>query len=272
MPRIQLIFANYHCAAEIERCVLGLQPQMLDTPLEIVVVNNGGPKFDSARLRIPRDSSLLSSSPGTNTGYFGAMRVARAVAPGNGVRYRVLCNPDLEFKDISFFARLDALDTNVRCALVAPSIISTRTGLDQNPYMVKAPGATLRRRWRFVYSSWPAYVLNEWASFLRARVRQGKAYAATPTPVAERIHAPHGALMIFTEEFLRQETLLTEVPFLFAEEMFIGEICRRKGWTVQYEPSLKVWHREHATTGILPQRRRFELQRDAMRAFQRFIS
>ena len=59
---------------------------------------------------------------------------------------------------------------------------------------------------------------------------------------------------------------------LFAEELFIGEICRRGNWAVQYEPSLRVWHREHATTGALPTRRRFELQRDAMRAYRRFMS
>ena len=78
--------------------------------------------------------------------------------------------------------------------------------------------------------------------------------------------------MIFTEAFLARETSLRDIPFLYAEELFVGEICRRANWTVRYEPALKVWHLEHATTGALPQRRRFALQRAAMKAYWKFVA
>lgn len=270
MSDIQLVFANYHCAAEIAGCITGLFERCRTVPLDIVVVDNGGPAFDAASIELPAGSSLHCVSTGTNAGYFGALVAAMNAVPGTHLVYRILCNPDIEFRDPSFFTRLVALAPEPRRAVIAPSIFSTRTGLDQNPFLSTPPSPALLLRWRLVYSAWPIYVANDWASALRALVTKRRRRARTAA--ASPIHAPHGAMMVFAEAFLRQEDSLAQVPFLFAEELFIGEICRRHGWGVHHDPALAVWHREHATTDVLPSKRRFELQRDSMRAYARFVA
>jgi GT2 family glycosyltransferase len=269
MNDIQVVFANYHCGSDIFGCIQSLVTHCDEVPLDIVVVENGGPKFDFAGSELPLGFRLRSISSGGNSGYFGALIAAMKAEPGNQLRYRILCNPDLEFRDPNFFTRLKSLDQKVRQAVVAPSIFSTRTGCDQNPFLAAPPSLAKLRRWKLVYSAWPLYIANDWASAFKGWLT--KRSRSTQTATTGPIYAPHGAMLIFTEPFLQQEALLTHVPFLFAEELFIGEICRRHGWSVDSEPSLQVWHREHATTGVLPSKRRFELQRDSMLAYTKFV-
>lgn len=270
MSDIQLVFANYHCATDISECIGGLFDKGAAVPLDIVVVENGGAAIDAAKIQLPCGSTLRALSPGANIGYFGAMSMAIQHAPGKDLLYRVLCNPDLEFRDPTFFTRLLDLSLERRSAVIAPSILSTRNAIDQNPYLCEPPSAALLRRWKVVYSSWAAYVANDLAYSVKAVAmpRKRRPSVVAPGP----IHAPHGAMMVFAETFLQQERMLKQVPFLFAEELFIGEICRRNDWLVRYEPSLRVWHREHATTGVLASKRRFQLQREAMQAFDRFTA
>jgi GT2 family glycosyltransferase len=269
MNDVQLVFANYHCAAEIAGCIRGLLAQEATDQLDIVVVENGGPAFDPTDFELPTGFNLSCVSNGNNAGYFGALIAAMKAAPSTQLRYRILCNPDLEFRDPNFFVRLRSLKQKARQAVIAPSIFSTRTGFDQNPFLVEPPSLAKLRRWKLVYSSWLLFVANDWASALKALLTKRSLAARKAT--RGTIYAAHGAMLVFTETFLQQEALLAQVPFLFGEELFIGEICRRHGWSVDREPTLAVWHREHATTGVLPSRRRFELQRDSMLAFAKFI-
>jgi hypothetical protein len=270
MNSIQLIFANYHCATEITECITILFSNCKNVSLDILVINNGGPVFDAASIELPSGSSLTCISPNKNSGYFGALRMAMKVNHLANLKYRILCNPDIEFRDADFFTRLTALTQQPNNAVIAPAVFSTRTGLDQNPFLRLPPSAALLLRWRFVYTSWLTYILNDYASSLRSLFK--KLSDPARQELAGPIHAPHGALIVFTENFLQQAKQLNQVPFLFGEELFIGEICRRDKWVINYEPSLVVWHREHATTGILNSKRRFELQRESLLSFIKFLS
>ena len=273
MARIQLIFANYHCARQIADCVRPMLEHAHPVGIEVVIVNNGGEDFDATALPSSSGVRLVSVTPGSNAGYFGALRTALKMTTRPGLHYRILCNPDLEFDARDFFARLAALTLPARCAVLAPSVVSTQTGRDQNPYLRQVPSVSLRRRWRWVYANRLNYQINDWASALRAMLHARKDGELASAPAAgSAIHAPHGAMMIFTEAFLQRAPDFDRVPFLYAEELFIGEICRRGRWTVWYEPTLKVLHREHATTGLLASSRRFALQREAMRAYELFAS
>src|SRR2546426_589424 len=52
---------------------------------------------------------------------------------------------------------------------------------------------------------------------------------------------------------------------LYGEEISVAEICRSLGLPVIYEPSLRVLHNEHQSTGRVISRFSFECQKNALR-------
>ena len=271
---VQLVFANYHCADEIEHCIRTLAGKTDSTRLDIVVVNNGGRPFASDGTNDAESTRVRVLDPEVNAGYFGAFRSALdADCDERTYDFRILCNPDIEFRDPEFFSRLARLELDEKTALIAPTVTSGITGRDQNPCMVARPTTSRRLRWRAAYLCLATYVFREWlsTSFHHKRREPGSVAAVTAARDPVEIYAAHGAFIIFTEAFLRQARRdLLRVPFLYAEELFIGEICHQRGWSVNYRPELQVFHREHAVTATLASRSRYRFNRDATLAYIAF--
>jgi GT2 family glycosyltransferase len=61
--------------------------------------------------------------------------------------------------------------------------------------------------------------------------------------------------------------------FLYFEEICVAEICRSLGLQVIYEPSLRVLHREHRSTGEGVSRFSYECHKKALRYIRsRYLS
>ena len=272
---VQLVFANYHCADEITHCIRTLAGKTSSTRLDIVVVNNGGRPFSSDGTSDTESTRVRVLDPEKNVGYFGAFSSAlEADLDDRTYDFRILCNPDIEFRDPKFFGRLARLELDGKTALIAPTVISGITGRDQNPFLVVRPTTSRRLRWRAAYLCLATYILREWLSdrFHHKQREPGPAAAATATvQKPAEIYAGHGAFIIFTEAFLQHARReLLQVPFLYAEELFIGEICYQLGWSVKYRPELQVCHQEHAVTATLAARSRYRFNRDATLAYIAF--
>jgi GT2 family glycosyltransferase len=272
MKRIQLIYANYGCAAEIRQSIQSLVRTVGSARVDIVVVNNGGDPFEGSDFNFPDTCRIQVVSPGRNLGYFGALKEAVAAAPHEGeYAFRVLCNPDIEFVDPALFGRLAEMELEDSVAILAPSVISGISGTDQNPYLASRPSEGLLRRWRWMYSSWGSYALYQLLSNTRLRLL-GSASGDRGGRHKERaqIYAPHGAFIIFANQFIEQAHDLDRIPFLFAEELFLGEICHRSNRTVVYRPDLQVRHIEHATTTKIGTFNKFRMHKSALWAFLAF--
>ena len=64
-------------------------------------------------------------------------------------------------------------------------------------------------------------------------------------------YAIHGSFMVFNKSFFEKGGTLNYPSFLFGEELFIAETVRKLNLIQCYEPSLKINHNEHATTGVI---------------------
>jgi GT2 family glycosyltransferase len=271
---LQLVFANYQCADDIQRCIDSLVAAAGSARLDVVVVNNGGPRFKDETPDVAAQVVVRAVDPGSNLGYFGAFRAAiDADLDGRSYDFRILCNPDIEFHDSSFFDVLARQNIDARTGLLAPTVVSGVTHKDQNPFLESRPAALKRLGWRAAYLCLATYVTREWLSARSRDNSHGPLPNANSTrPASSRpIYAAHGAFLVFTDAFLRHARgALSQVPFLYAEELFIGEICRHEGWSITYTPELQVYHREHAVTGTLASRARYRLKRDAVLAYLKF--
>ena len=273
--QIQIVLANYHCREEIQRCLAGLPNVPEGVELDVVVVENGGEPLPPDFPGRPPGLAVRSLRPASNVGYFGALQIAiEDPDPGARFAFRILSNPDIEFTDPDSSPGWWGWIAP-RVGVLAPRVVSGLSGRDQNPYLRRRPSWLRRARWRAVYSSFAAYSLNDRLS-RRSLARQGARAgtsapgAATGSPSHEEIYAPHGSFLVLTEGLVEDLPAAGVIPFLFAEELFLGEHCARRGWTVLHAPELVVRHAEHATTGALPSRHRFRLQREALHAYLRY--
>jgi GT2 family glycosyltransferase len=258
---IQIVFANYGCHLVVESAIRSLaQCHDIDC-VEVVIVENGGERVDTAALQSLGFRSVQSIVTSKNLGYFGALVATWQRSKEKNFQFRILCNPDVEFAQRDLVRRLMLKPILANVAVIAPSIISSRTGRDQNPYMNRSPGVLRRFWWRFLYFSFLVYRLRSRISG-RARVEPNTVQVSE-----QPIFAPHGAMMIFSPSFFELAAFFSLVPFLYAEELFVGRMSRDAGLTVLYAPDLQVVHRENAVTGMLPSRQRFNLQRAAIGAY-----
>ena len=85
---------------------------------------------------------------------------------------------------------------------------------------------------------------------------------------------PCGACLIFTPDFVKSESLaFTPETQFFYEEYILAYRCRKKGFSILYEPSVKVIHDSAAATKATykDRKKRLRFMMEQQKKRQRFI-
>ena len=195
---------------------------------------------------VPDGLDAVVWTPGQNLGYFGGAAWAldrwhaeRLDAPPAWV---VVSNADLDLPDADTVARLLTSAYADDVLVVAPGV-ETEDGVPLNPFLRARPSArSMRIKRRVVFSS--RVTLNLWSLASRLRPRRTSAGPAGP------IYAPHGAVVAFRHGYFAQGGSLRHTRFLYLEEIFVAETVRRLQGQVVFDPTLRVRHRGHVSTGV----------------------
>ena len=68
------------------------------------------------------------------------------------------------------------------------------------------------------------------------------------------VYAGHGSFIILTQAYLRRCGTIDYPVFLFCEELYLAEMCRRNGLAVVYVPHIRVNDTEHVSVGKMAHR------------------
>lgn len=269
MTDVLFVTVNYHTEAHIERLVESLREQT--RPWRLAILDNGSEPVARDRLRrLAEDPAIEYRPTGSNLGYFGAVFEYVSVLRGGALpEWLVISNPDIVLEP-DFVSVLVDVDADV----VAPGVRDAATGVELNPYMDQRPTPwfTWSRRMLFRYAvtaqlliaaSWAA----SWAAsraWSRRRTTNGR---ADPRPV----YAGHGALIALRRSYFDLGADVYHPPFLFGEEVTVGENARRVGGVVLYVPALRADHIGHVTTRLRRPRHLLACQRDAARYVDEMI-
>jgi GT2 family glycosyltransferase len=184
-----------------------------------------------------------------NPGYFGgaALGWQEMRKAGHTPDWIIVTNDDIRCAP-DFFETLCRIPAR-QIAVLAPDIKVPSSGLHQNPYYISKPPRRrlLLIRWLHRHSS-----IMRGFLFLRGFRQRWRKRQISPLPARRQIYAPHGSCMIFSRPYFDRGGSLEYPCFLYGEEFFVAETAKRLNLIVQMEPSLKVTHHEHATTGLLP--------------------
>ncbi|HSS60645.1 MAG TPA: glycosyltransferase [Candidatus Limnocylindrales bacterium] len=246
-----VICVNYRKPAETRRFVSSVLEQAMTSSLHVIVVDNSpAGEENGVPDSVKADPHVESFGNGKNLGYFGgaaaALRDFRAANPQP--EWVVVCNPDIYLPQHDVLQRLVEMHRGDEPAVIAPSIHTLNSAVDQNPYMRVRPQSYRMRLNSLIFSTYPVDVVYQSVSYLKHRVLDGmsKEPPAGAPRFAEKIYAPHGSFIALHRSYFERGGTLDHGAFLFGEEIFVAETARRYDLTVLYEPAVAIQHTERS--------------------------
>lgn len=266
MYRVCFVILHYLSFEATEACVesvLASIPQTPRLPYHIIVVDNASPNDSYGKLleryRSHPDVTLLQApenmgfARGNNLGYRYALEEWHA-------DFVVIANNDTLFAQPDFLERMVLVYERTSCALIGPDICHA-AGYHQNPYRARPITREALRRWIRNRRMWLWFLRVDrclhlsdafpfFQRFYRWRAAQGRPDGAWEH--AQSGVVLQGACILFTPVFCGNfpEHAFYPETFLYCEEDILALLCHRKGLAIQYDPSLKIFHRESVSTRL----------------------
>lgn len=258
-PNVLTICVNYHNEEETIRFVRHLLAQNADFPHHIIIVdNNEDTKISDLSVELGNNRCIFIYHDGKNRGYFGAANwgFQQYLRAKQLPEWIIVCNTDVYFESNNSLSELVNLYKGEQASIIAPAIISERTGLDQNPFMKKRPSAIRMHLYRIVFYYAIVANLYQSLSLVKTKLRNvlNKKRKHLYDGNKMQIYAPHGAFIIFNRSYFIEGGNLDYGSFLYGEEIFVAETALKLGHKVIYDPRVRVVHKEHTTTKNLKKR------------------
>jgi len=249
---VLLIVVNYRKPAETQHFVTTALEQSLSSTMRLVVVDNSPGGLPDSVQKNPLVKTLAT---GENLGYFGGAAAALAdhLKSYPLPDWVIVSNPDVYFSDGSVLQRLCDSHRGEEPGVIAPSIRTVNTSVEQNPYMRVRPSRFRMHLYSWLFSAYPVDVVYESLSWVKHRALElvSKDRPAAAAAITEKIYAPHGSFIALHRSYFERGGTLDYGAFLFGEEIFIAETARKLGLTVLYEPAIAIEHTERSTAAGL---------------------
>lgn len=266
---ILLICVNYHTEKPLKRFLQSIRVlDRANCDLRVTIVDNGSTEggfdflnqgdFDGLRVNV-----VMSPD---NLGYFGGASygLQSSIDETFSPEWTIVGNCDLEILDSKLFSVLRNYVQDPNLGLVAPSIISTTSGKDSNPFFVDPPALNRFKLWRLIFSNYYTAIFWELCSTVKIGLWQMLSrFKPDSQPLEKTIYAPHGSCFIFNRNYFQRGGTFNYECFLFGEEFFVAEEARRLGLNVRYDPQIRIVHHEHSITGEIASRQKIKYIREA---------
>jgi len=237
----------------------------------IVVDNNSDTKnVDILRSIESENSCVEVVYLKENIGYFRGLNVGINLLRKNhpSITWAAIGNNDLQFPD-DFATNIE--NNLVRFSVwpvISPDII-TLDGEHQNPHVIEKI-SPIRE---FFYD---AYYFNYYLGIVLKKLASITSFISDRTDehhwrIAQPIYQGHGSCYIITPKFFDLFEELWAPTFIGAEEFFLSKQLSDSGYKIFYDPCVQVTHCWHASLETLPNRRRWELFKNAHREYRKHV-
>lgn len=244
-PELSIITVNYNGKEDTEKLIESLR-NYLSIPYELIVVDNGSLENEAAVLqkKYPFLKTIRSEQ---NLGFAGGNNLGIRHAVGN---YLFFLNNDTFVQDDSISRLIDRMILNPFLGGISPKIMfADAEGGIQFAGYTPLSRITLRNR------------------IIGYREQDsGQYHEPRPTPYL------HGAAMFIRRKAIEQAGLMPEIYFLYYEELDWSLQIRRRGFELEYNPSVTVYHRESSSTGHDSPLKAFYMTRNRLLFAQRNLN
>ncbi|WP_455637578.1 glycosyltransferase family 2 protein [Parabacteroides sp.] len=217
---VSIITINYNGYKDTCELVESFR-QFEDYPYEIIIVDNASPNGDGALLKTSLSGVTIVCSD-KNLGFSGGNNLGYKYAKGE---YILFMNNDMTITRPFLKTLVNRLQSNERIGLVSPKI-----KYEHHPDIIQYAGYTAMN---------PIRISNHLIGVNQKDL--GQYDQATPTAYA------HGACMLTSRKIIEKAGMMTDIYFLFYEEIDWSIQLRRAGYEIWYEPNAHVLHKESMT-------------------------
>ena len=252
MRDILIITVNYKNTVVIENFVHSLEKLDHSNSVELVVVDSESTNETKENLQKLLQQSALKTlliDSVSNTFYWGGVALALHTLDldyANGPSWIIACNNDILFPQKEIFSKLKDLDST-KYHVIAPSILSTKTGENLNPYMAKPINVIGKLYYLIFY-------LNPTTARLIYNIRKMSkklfySMFKKSIPKPGKIYAPQGSFVIFSNNYFLRGGYIDDNFKIYGEEISTAEIASKNNLEIHFLPELLVSHIEHSSTG-----------------------
>ena len=210
--------------------------------ININIINNGKEIPNDILCYLNEIENLKVISGHGNVGYFPGAKLGLNIEKTQ-YNHMIVCNMDLTISE-DFFKEFSLVNIT---GIIAPQIYSSFEKKDRNPKIVARYNKKQIRKFEFLYAvPYFHFFYKNSVYKLKGLIKSKKSRKTTSCD----IYAPHGSFIVFSNNNQFWDEYLSYPIFLFGEEIFIGEIAMKNKDRVTYLPSMKVYDRDHGSTGL----------------------
>ncbi len=225
---IPVILLNYNSSADCRKCVSFLQTQQ-GVEIEIIIVDNCSPRegeqFVLQQLCQEQGCTLIVAKE--NRGYNAGNNIGLRYAAEKGYKYAVIANPDMEFPQTDYFAKMAArMEEDSQIAVLGTDIVSPE-GIHQNP--MKRDGD-----WRSSFG---------WVKGLLCRNKPSDTYDFIDNYKHSHYCSKVGGCCLMVRmESIQEIGYFDEHVFLYCEEAILSRQIERTGKRMYYLAEAQAVH------------------------------
>lgn len=224
---IGIVILNYNTYEDTIRLVNELQHQTIANQLTIVVVDNYSPNGSYEKLKTIEElySNTILLQSGENRGYSAGNNIGLKYTIGQGLKYTLIVNPDIEIHQKDYIAKMVAkINMDSKIAVLGTDIVNVE-GNHQNP--MREVGFWEELFWFYELLS------------LRKNNRVIYTENHSHSRYCEKLS---GCCFMIRNSFIEQIGFLDENTFLYCEEPILAKQVRQCGLKMFYMAELQAFH------------------------------
>jgi GT2 family glycosyltransferase len=269
--KVGYVCTNYNNSSYSREAVRSLLRDGGEQYRIVVVDNNSDSKnveaLKSVVREFPQVALLLNKD---NVGYFRGLNLGirhlRTHQPD--IQMMVVGNNDLVFP-ADFAESLRRNQSTLQKYAVVSQDIVTLDGAHQNPHVIRK----ISKFREFIYN---LYYANYYLAIaIRQVAKLTRSFTDRPDEtqyeVAQEIYQGYGACYVLGPVFFRHFEELWAPSFLMHEEFFLSKQLSDEGFSVYYEPSIKVQHWCHGAMAAITSRKAWEAARAAQKIYRQHV-
>lgn len=247
MIKVPIILLNYNSSSDCAKCISYLKRQR-GVEIEIVVVDNCSQADDLTRLRALCQNEPLCTliENHENRGYNAGNNIGLRYAAEKGYKYALIANPDMEFPQEDYVAKLVAKMEEDESVVVCGSDIVGVDGKHQNPMK---PDGDWKQSWKWLFSLFKPQCCDSY-DFIDNY---------THSHYCSKVS---GCCLMVSMRFIEQVGFFDEKVFLYCEEAILAKQVKRAGKKLYYMVDVQALHR-HIPSAKGDPAKRFRHWRDA---------
>lgn len=271
--RLGFVFTNYNSSEATRTAVKSVLHTKPASPDPVVVVDNASTPGEVALLRQSESEfpNLHVIYRKENAGYFSGLNEGIKILREQHLDINVVIvgNNDLIFPE-DFPSKIEMKSSLFeKYPVISPDII-TPDGEHQNPHVISRVSSLRELIYDVYYSSFILakliiFVSNVTKTFTDRKDEMHHANAGT-------IWQGYGACYILGPLFFTNFDALWSPSFLMGEEFFLSRQLQEKGFSIWYEPSIKVTHQRNASVSKMPSRKMWEYARESHAIYRKYIT